>query len=1139
MFKLSSDVLNTTAGTIDGCQKFDRTVEDGATAVWMKDEELCRVELTDGRVLVINKINKTSDTSKGKLSNVQCPAPVCKRVMDLVIVLDISFSICTNDVGYETNCELSDWVKIQKFTENIINSFDIGEDATMVGIVTFCGDANDVVEISSDKKKIIDSLYNVNKMGYATCIGCGVENAINMFKRVSANREARKPEKMVIFMTDGGNNKPDQRGYVAYCADYQPKCKRYTNKCKRYGCNETNPQCIAYSDSNCTRYTTTNVCERFKCASCKVPSVTRCLRRSTSSCFSYVCLQNSTTPVCGHPDCCSWSGSRCRNDNYCWWKCSGVTCQEIGYTCLNRQCVEYACLEYDCDECTTNSTTCLEYKKTCAEPGCVQYNCTEVCAEYECAEYELECVAWRNGYDGHFHGVTSILHSPYGLMPQSSTPIVTIAIGVGHEIDAKEVRRVSSTMEGKKLYYTLDNFDQLSGIINELVDETCTKMTENLESCSDKCHGLCGCEKKCYCPTCDTGDNCTHIKCSTDTDSTESTGCKAEPVTCTPSSLCVNLARDPNYAGCCKETEKNCSGLSNACYQASCTPELGCYLTEIDATPVNGCSVGDYCDNITGWHYKDTCPSVGLCNHTVCTPDGATGYTCSYPPVCPQTDPCNISTCDAGTGQCKYEPIVCNASTPCNISVCVEGMCVESVNAVLYNECRKKANNSCEVGYCNVTTGQCEVEDISVKNPSCGVCDIKPPDCTKFKTTPCLIYECGINEDNETYCEFVKDECPASTDPCKINTCDMDREDHCRVDNVNCTIDKCHIGRCVTDPNDPTKYQCEQEPVCKSDVCYSRTCNNETGDCSRVSLCPHKPCHTFDYCNVLADGSADCHYVPKPRKADTSCSYTYCDEEKDDWAEIDNSSNCNGDDPCMEYNCYPVTGCSAKPINCNDNDPCTIDYCAPYNSTASYSSSSSSNSASSGSGNEENPNEKWVSVSSGYDLDYVCVHKPKCYTEKFCERASCSVVDYKCSYSDYTCDDYPGKDSLDNCHTVKCDEESRSCKVVLLPSAFLDVCGSCIKTYGTNATLNITHAKTACIGGMKATDFAATIAGATIAVIVIVCIIAAAAIGVASAIGTRELVKRAKKNADATTNSNPLYEGNENEASNPAFTGEN
>ena len=74
---------------------------------------------------------------------------------------------------------------------------------------------------------------------------------------------------------------------------------------------------------------------------------------------------------------------------------------------------------------------------------------------------------------------------------------------------------------------------------------------------------------------------------------------------------------------------------------------------------------------------------------------------------------------------------------------------------------------------------------------------------------------------------------------------------------------------------------------------------------------------------------------------------------------------------------------------------------------------------------------------------------------------------------------------------------------------------------------------------MKAGEFAATIAGATIAAIVIACIVAAAVIAVTTALGTKELIKRAKKNADVGTNSNPLYEGNDNESTNPAFTGEN
>ena len=995
-------------GIRDGnCVQYVRAAgQDSVDKIWYdSNKKICKAELTDGKTLVFSNVDTTfKDHTKFNMTGAECPAPVCKRVMDLVFVLDTSFSICHEWNEDQNQCDLSDWRQIQDFAKTIVNSFDIGNDATMVGIVTFCKQATKQLELSASKDDIIKAINSVSKMCASTCIGCGVEGAINLLKKTSATRNARNPEKMIIFMTDGGNNVPWDN--ERYCSKYEPVCVNTSSVCKSYKCAKY--ECLDYDTSKCAKYrcnqySTTECAECKRCVTYSVECKTRgdkCVKNST------ICNKCSSTNGKGD-DCCQlnyWGTCSAKSGGGFPWdqgnNCNGAQCACTGYQCAEYNCEEYKCLDktcVDCAEykCNQYSTDCEEYECKTSGDTCVK----ETCNEYECLEYKLQCTEYGRGYEGHLDGILSKLHSGYAL-GGTSKDILTVAIGVGSDIEPDEVKAVASTMEGMQLYYPLKDFSALAGIISGLVQETCTLGDEDLELCSSNCHGFCGCEKKCYCPTCNAGDYCTKYECNVYKNNTESGGCEANETKCSES-LCVDVTRDPKHPGCCKETERDCSKeVGNRCYQASCTPELGCYLTPIDPTPDDGCSVGDYCDNYTGWHYKSPCKTVGLCNHTICTPDGATGYKCTYPPVCPQTDPCNVSTCNDETGQCTYEPIVCTPGTPCNISVCVEGVCVEKVNAELYNECRNKANNSCEVGYCNITTGQCEIEDISVKNPSCGVCDIKPPNCTEFThDNPCLIYECGIDETtNGTYCKFVKDECPKSTDPCKIHTCDLSRKDHCDVKDVDCTIDKCHIGRCVPDPDDPTQPHCEQEPVCKSDVCYNRTCDMETGECSRVPLCPHKPCHTFDHCNVLANGTADCHYVPKPRKADTTCSYTYCDEEKDDWVEVDNSSNCFGDDPCVIYNCYPVTGCSAKPVSCDDNNKCTIDYCMPRNDTSSSSSAFG----------DDQPR-------------YQCVHEPKCTTDKFCERVSCSMVSGECSYTDYICDDYPGKDEteLDSCHTAQ------------------------------------------------------------------------------------------------------------------------
>lgn len=1101
----------------------------------MNGDTLCRAELSDGRTFIFKNVKTTSDTSKAKVSGTTCPAPVCKRVMDLVIVLDKSFSICKNS-DYWNRCDLTDWKKIQKFAEGIIDSFEIGEDATMVGIVTFAGEASDVVDISSDKDKIINSLYNVNEMSYATCIGCGIENAIAMFKRVSANREARKPAKMMILMTDGENNKPDQRSLFRYCSTYQPKCKKYnTARCKHYKCTDASPECLKKSTTNCATYKTTNECEKYKCDSCSKRSTTKCLRNQ-SWCYTYVCKEDSPIPMCGDPDCCSNDNNgNCYNDNYCYWKCRNVQCKEYGKRCAFKECVEYACAEYDCEVCGKNSTTCLEYKKECTEYACEIYNCTnEVCDEYECEEYELECVAYKDGYEGHFLGATSVLHSPYGLLPQSSTPIVSIAIGVGHSIIEAEVKRVASSLEGKKLYYTLDNFDQLAGIIDELVDETCTKMTENLELCSNDCNGLCGCEKKCYCPTCDGGDNCTIISCETKNSQTESLGCVPKPVSCDTDKKCVDVSRDPLVEGCCVETLKSCTHLEDKCHIAYCDNDTGCYTKDVEPTPENACFLPDYCDPYTGWHYKTACPNTSKCFNTVCTlVEGTSSRMCVDIPLCTTDDLCINATCDEETGACTKKPFECPPAPGdlCKEATCYKGQCYYSDNIALRIECANMANSSCEEGYCVPETGKCDVKPSTEE--FCDACDSDPINCTN-NGTKCQSFRCAVKEgSNETYCEMIADSCPPSADPCITATCveDENGNGYCKREPVPCVPEgKCNVSVCKIDSTDPTKSYCDPEPKCKSDACYTRTCDEETGACIATPKCEDSLCLRLVSCEIGPDDQPQCTYDPVVCKGD-ACTYSVCDNKTGTCMESDNSTKCVEDDPCFVYKCNRVTGCFKEPINCDDDDPCTEDKCIPYPPSNSSNSSSSSGS--------DDDFEDYISLSSSssYDLNYVCVHRPKCRTKKFCERALCSV-NSTCTYVDYNCEDDPRRDTLDTCHTIVCSEGSRSCNVTLLASSFLDVCGSCVKTYGTNATDNVTHAKTMCIGGMAMPEFAAAIGGAAVAAIVIAAIIVAAVVGVSSTIGAKELIKRAKKSTEAVTNTNPLYEGNENEGTNPLYEGD-
>ena len=394
------------------------------------------------------------------------------------------------------------------------------------------------------------------------------------------------------------------------------------------------------------------------------------------------------------------------------------------------------------------------------------------------------------------------------------------------------------------------------------------------------------------------------------------------------------------------------------------------------------------------------------------------------------------------------------------------------------------------------------------------------------KTDECFIVRCeagDVDDGSEYPTKCVYDDICHSDDPCITKKCE----------NGKCVVgtpcrdpkDACETVLCIADPQNTLGYRCEASTtVPEDDACWSYTCNSTTGSPDAESKCKSKCGHPTG-CEVV-DGKAKCMYEPTHNCESNSCTISTCNDETGLCDIVDNSSDCNKF-ACKAYTCYNNSGCDYKEITCDDNNPCTIDLCLSYDE---YSSSDS----------DAEYNSENVTVELYTDeidsLPHVCVHIPKCTTSKFCERASCDAFG-KCSIIDYTCNDMKPNDT---CHTYKCDEATRSCKYVLLDEVFLSVCGDCIGALAEEASGSVlSDIASNCVGGMKLPEFAATIGGAAVAGIVVAAVIVAAAVGISSTIGTKELIKRAKKNADVGTNSNPLYEDNDNEAVNPAFVGDN
>ena len=903
---------------------------------------------------------------------------------------------------------------------------------------------------------------------------------------------------MMIVITDGENNELD---YNQFCRKYTSKCTaRDTTKCVKYDCLGASHEA---NGPICNKYKNTTTCLKKVCSNCRSKGKclkygTTCIKKSTTN-----CVRRSTTYCNGNPStyCCSYSGGKLRNYNRC------GRCDCTDYRCDEYACEEYNCLVYDCNDCVTYSNECLIYKQDCVEYKKVKVcDVPEECVEYECTNAKLECAEWGLGANSLLAGAVSRTRTPWALMPASKRLPIVIAIGVSGA-NEYELMGIASVVEGKQHIYTVSDFSALKTIINSLVDETCTKQTSNLENCNDGCKGFCGCNKQCYCPKCDTPTGkCYSINCRSD--GITSTGCVATHETCPNTDKCITKRPDNNTEGCCVSQPVNCVKDNDKCKIYGCDSKTGCTVADVVCTPSSACFTSK-CDPAKGCVETPVCDTSNKCKVMSCSVENGQ-HKCAYTDKCTSNDPCQVPVCDSETGACSLKPL-CNTTNLCNTISCYRGQCIEEEDITKKIECASQAP-SCSEGYCNSTTGKCDFRVIDPPVAGCENCAKNTSLECESMTDECSAFTCAAGEDDgsEYPTKCVEEKICFSDNPCIVREC---KNGKCVSTSPCEPRDACEIVKCVVDSKDTQGYHCEITSIVpEDDACWAYKCNGTTGEVTKKTLCPEFKCGTFKKC-VDNDGKPDCDYDLVECESD-ECTNAYCDNKTGECVYEDTSSRCVVDDPCVVYGCDPKNGCYTKPIVCDDHDPCTIDACYPPNETLLKSLEHST-----------------------YTINgtFACVYTEKCPKRRFCENAYCDT-NGNCSYSDNACDGPNDIVAKDDCHAVKCSDEANACVLVVLPSSELDICGSCIS--GLEGS-EYEKAGTACVAGMKLPEFAATIGGAAVAGIVVAAIIVVAAVGISSTIGTKELIKRAKKNADAGTNSNPLYEDNDNEAVNPAFVDKN
>jgi len=218
------------------------------------------------------------------------------------------------------------------------------------------------------------------------------------------------------------------------------------------------------------------------------------------------------------------------------------------------------------------------------------------------------------------------------------------------------------------------------------------------------------------------------------------------------------------------------------CTIDTCNPLTGtCLFTPKTCTDNNACTLGDFCDPVSG----------------NCLP-GLSSVTCESPLTC-QTGP---GTCIPATGMCSYPSTVCNNPGNCQTGpgVCnpLSGMCSYPASV-----CNNPGNCESLPGTCDPLSGMCSYSSRVCNTPN--LCQTLPGTCDPL--TDSCVYG-AINCDDG--------------DPCTRNFC-INGAVGCQttpfcLDNNACTLDTC-LGDgnggafCINAPI------CQDTRCCTTDIC--------------------------------------------------------------------------------------------------------------------------------------------------------------------------------------------------------------------------------------------------------------------------------------------------------------------------------
>jgi len=322
----------------------------------------------------------------------------------------------------------------------------------------------------------------------------------------------------------------------------------------------------------------------------------------------------------------------------------------------------------------------------------------------------------------------------------------------------------------------------------------------------------------------------------------------------------------------------------------------------------------------------------------------------------------------------------------------------------------------------------------------------------------------------------------------------------------------CEIWTCTGDREHGWEWVKSYTPAyqnCKNDACYERVCDDEKGCIPLHEICESKSNKCYNYtCNA----NKTCDEEVLLKKYD--CMHEECSEDGtviEKW------------DEDYKVACPELHNCTTVECPNTDKDDPNYGRCVYTNIT-----------------HGDDPCTNYTCNTT----DDTWIESPKCDDHNFCTEDKCSVdgecwtVDIDC-YKEINMTEYP-------CFRAACKEDENQekgyrCVRKLKSGAYIDICGRCIREgeLTSSEKKEGSEEALACTEAPDEPMLKEGLAAASVAMIVLGAVIIGGALATTSVIGTKTLLERARAANNQSAHSNPLFEDNEAEMTNPTFSGEN